>query len=140
MAYSLSLHLIALVMWVGGLMIGTLLMKNAAVAGEAGNPGVQSGFKKVFRGFIVPGMILATATGLYQFGLRGASFYMKQGWFHAKITLLLGLFVVTFLVGREIGRAASSGQVDGKKAMMLHGITGAILIAVVFITMVGRGV
>jgi uncharacterized membrane protein len=136
MNISLSLHVIGIVMWLGGLMIGTRVLKYLQEESHRDVQGVIAG--KIWFGFIIPGLTVVTFTGLYQFWSRGAAFYMKQGWFHGKLTLLLGLFVATYLMGEEIKKIRSGAEGSSKRIMMVHGLSSLILILIVSLTLIGR--
>ncbi len=133
MKISIALHLIALVGWVGGLLILTRVIQQAVKLGA--NLKVLAPIsKRIYYGWILPGFALSLITGLYQLIRGGAAFYMKQGWFHGKLTLVILLVIVTFMLmpvikGLEAGRVPTSG-----KMMTLHGLTGLILILIVFET------
>lgn len=132
MKYSLALHLIGMIMWVGGVLFLSRVMKlmlnsggSAAVMGAA--------TKRIFFGWIVPGLLVTTVSGMYQLSIVGL-----RSWMHMKLTLLLGLFVITFLLHAEVRKINSGGEVNAGRLGMVHGLSGALLILIVFVTMVLR--
>ena len=134
---SIALHIIGIVMWMGGLMILTRFMKLSA-EGTVSAPGFTAMLKRVYFGFGVGGCALTVLTGLYQLMTRGFGFYFSQGWFHGKITLVLVALVVTAVIGTlvkavEAGRSVSKGRV-----IACHALMGTILLLVVFATILGR--
>lgn len=131
MIASLTLHIIGLVLWVGGLI---LLPRFIVVAPPASFGGVR----RVFWGFVVAGGVIAAASGLYQIAQRGAAFYFSQGWFHTKLTLVGVLVVLTALLGSEIARGASGRGARASRLMMIHGISALSMAAIVFLTINGR--
>lgn len=142
MQYSIAFHIIALVLWLGGLMVITRTLKlfacNFPAEANSGLDGLRSINSRIWFGFVIPGAVLSIVTGLYQIYLMGISYYMKQGWFHAKLTLVLVLLVVTFFVGREVGRSSKKLQLDAKRLLILHIISATSLLIIVFLTILGR--
>ena len=94
--------------------------------------------RKLFLGFIVSGMILTTLSGVFQLFYRGIGFYMSQGWFHTKLTLVLILFGVTLVTFFLVQKYQRGEALSLSKINMLHGLTGLALVAIVFLTMLGR--
>lgn len=134
MAISLSFHILGIVFWLGGLIYITRLLK---IMNEALHLPTAQMLERSFWGFVVSGLVLATGSGLYQLFYKGLSYYfVDTHWFHAKATLLLVLYVVTFLVGAQ-ARRASLGQLPSKKLCgALHGISSGILTIIVFLTLI----
>ena len=136
MAYSLAFHIIGICLWLGGMMVLTRLTKIYAQNGCLKESG--AGLLRSYYGFVVPGLLIASMSGLYQISSVGFSHYMQQGWFHVKLTLVLLLFVLSALVGRNIAAAAKGDGVAGLKAGKLHAAVGMFLVVIVFLTIVGR--
>lgn len=135
MQLSLAFHIVGLVLWLGGLMILTRFLTLAT--SSEGVKVVGHMARRVFIGFVVGGLTLTTLSGLHQFG-KNAALYMSQGWFHTKVTLVLVLLVVTYFVGRDVSRINQGATVTRGRVMLWHAISGSVLIAAVFITMLGR--
>ncbi len=95
--------------------------------------------RRTFFGFTVGGLIVTLLTGIFQLMTRGMSFYMKQGWFHSKLTCVLVLIVISTLLYFELSKAAKGQLLRRGRLCALHGITGAMLVAIVFLTIFGRG-
>ncbi|MCO6432605.1 MAG: CopD family protein [Deltaproteobacteria bacterium] len=142
MAYSLAFHIIGIVFWLGGLAMVTRYMQVLCVEGAASASPALDAFrymtKRIWYGFVVSGLVIATVSGLYQFLIMGAGYYMKQGWFHGKLTLLVVLYVISWLVGKEVRKTTAGAVLQKKRLVMLHGISSLILVLIVFLTLVGR--
>lgn len=142
MKISIAFHLVGLVMWLGSLMILTRCLKifSRAYPAEASEAldTFRNTLKRVFYGFCIPGLLISLVTGVYQIVQMGMAYYMKQGWFHAKLTLVLLLFVVTLLLAKEMRRIAGRELVPAKRAIVLHAASGASLFAIVFLTILYR--
>jgi putative membrane protein len=142
MRISLALHVVALILWIGSLLILTRCMKiftkSYSKEAEEGISGFRSTMKRMFYGFCLPGAVIALITGLYQFSERGAEYYMKLGWFHAKLSLVVVLFIMTFLAANEIKKIGNLKVISSKKTIALHAITSACMIAIIFLTILNR--
>lgn len=141
MAYSLAIHVIGFVFWVGGLLVLTRLLKMSSMEGalpDGARTEVGKMIKRSYFGLVVAGTVLSLATGIYQILERGVGFYMAQGWFHGKLTLIVVLLVVTVVFGAQVRNAASGKAVKPGLVGMMHGVTSGVLVLVAFLTLVGR--
>lgn len=137
MPYSLSLHLLGIILWFSSLMYITRLIKVAA-AGNQYEPGLVTFIGRSWKGILLPGLVLTLLSGLYQISKLGFGVYMQQGWFHTKLTLLIILFVVTFFVGKEVKNVQARSVTNPSRSMMLHGISALLLILIILVTMLGK--
>ena len=129
---SLALHIIGIVMWTGSLIVASRII---ALGVNSANDNSAAWLKKIFFGWTLSGLALVTLTGFYQLMVGGGpAVYFKQGWFHGKITLVIVLYIVTFLFAGFLKQA----QKKSSTAMMIHGLTGLCLILIVFLTFLGR--
>jgi uncharacterized membrane protein len=108
------IHVIGVILWIGGLLFLTRLL--GYHMREIGKPDAKIAMAALSRIelrmhhlVIVPGAILAITGGLWQLTQQGH--LMKEGWFHAKLTLVL------FFIGLHI-------------FSIIHGLAGLGLIAV----------
>ena len=142
MLVSLSLHLIGLVMWFGGMLILTralhLATHNEVLASITSRQALLPLFRRLFFGFVVGGAVVMLGTGLYQISVQGLGFYMQQGWFHAKLTLIIVQIIITALTGAAISNLGNTEISRSGRFMAFHGISATILILIVFLTMLGR--
>lgn len=129
---SLALHVIGIVMWTGSLIVASRII---ALGAKNANDNSATWLKKIFYGWTLSGLVLVTITGLYQLMVGGGpGVYFKQGWFHGKITLVIVLYVVTFLFAQFLNQK----QKKPSTAMMIHGLTGLCLILITLLTFLGR--
>ena len=66
--------------------------------------------RKLYRIIMTPAMVLTTGFGVGLFSLM-PQHYLHQGWFHAKLLGLVGLFVYHFYSGK-VGRDFARGKVE----------------------------
>ena len=133
MGLSLAVHVVGLVMWVGGLMLATriftLLIKGGATAALCAP--VAS---RMTKGFIIPGLVLSVISGVYQVMFRGVDFYMKQGWFHTKLTFVILLVIMTGVFVVQTGKFAEGSTPSPGKLMMIHGVAALSLLIISILT------
>lgn len=136
---SLGFHIIGIVLWIGGLMVTAGLIRYFEKTDGARNgPAYAALTKRYFYAMTLPGLVIALCSGTYQLLTNGISFYMQQGWFHGKLTLVLILFVVTLMVGLGVARVQRGDAVNGKKFGAMHGVIGTIFLLIIFLTYIGR--
>ncbi len=137
-AISFAVHIFGIVFWVGGLLFLTRFLKKLVPPRLEDKELV--GFARIsWNGFILPGAAIALASGLYQLFLMGISYYMKQGWFHGKLTFIIVLLAVTAIVGFEVRKVGSGATPSVKRLGACHGLTSALLVLTIAITYLGRG-
>ncbi len=139
MQLSLAFHIIGILFWISGLMVVTGLIRYFESNTEAkSGPTYGALTKKYWFGMVIPGLIIALTTGVYQMLLMGIGYYMKQGWFHGKLTMIIILLVVSLIVGNGVSTVRRGESVPAKRFGMLHGVVGSMLLLIVFLTYMGR--
>ncbi|MCB0333436.1 MAG: CopD family protein [Bdellovibrionales bacterium] len=134
---SLAVHVTGLLFWIGPLLALTLVLKAVAESSDK-EPFIKLSHR-LWYGFVLAGAALVLVSGLYQLiAYRGLGFYMQQGWFHAKLTAVILLFVLTGLVGLELRYFKEEGQVRVKRMGMYHGGVSALALIIVFLTILSR--
>jgi putative membrane protein len=108
-----SLHVIAIIAWMAGL----LYLPRLFVYHTSAEPrSVQSETFKVMerrllKAITTPAMLVSVATGLW-LGVLGG--WWSQGWVHAKLLLVLGLLISHVLMGRYV--KAFAGDANRKSS------------------------
>lgn len=127
---SILLHILGIVMWLGSLMICSrimaLLVKNGADQSNVWQ-------KKLLFGWLIPGLAITLLTGLYQASATGFAYYFKQGWFHAKLTLVVILIAASILFVKQI----ISANYSFKSLMIVHGVSALCLLLIIAFTIFG---
>jgi uncharacterized membrane protein len=134
MAYSLGFHIVGIVMWLGGMMILTRCVKLFSEDAAQARVAIPA-LRRLFFGNAGIGAVLVLGSGIFQLAHGGAASYFAQGWFHAKLTLVVILLGATACMPGTIALLASQPHKAGKRAMMLHGISALVLLAAVFLTL-----
>lgn len=123
------LHLLGIILWVGGLMNLTRMV--AFHVGE--EPEVQKRLhyieNRIFKFVTLPGLILTLIAGLYLLSVNME--YMKQPWMHAKL-LFVGLMLgVTAILQGKLAELANNHEKQSAKTFKIaHGVTGLMLILI----------
>lgn len=115
MTVSFAIHVLGVVFWIGGLLFGTKLIKLANEDSQV----VRTLAKKIVFAYILPGLLVVLLTGLHQLFGGGVGNYMKQGWMHAKLTIVAVLIWSTFSVFMAL-RSISQGEIVSPKLGTLH--------------------
>ncbi len=137
MKISLAFHVIGFVMWGGGMMLLTRILNIFTEQYSTDSKSVQI-VRKITFGWVLPGFALSLITGLFQVFYRGAGFYMQQGWFHGKLTLLI-VFIVVTVVTLVTVRSLNEGAILSRARLgALHGISSLCVFGIILLTMLGR--
>jgi len=92
MAWIKAFHLIAIVTWFAAIFYLPRLFVYHAMSNEEGDQKANERFKimerKLYRGIMTPSMIVVIALGIWLLTFN-MSYYMSQGWMHAKLTLVV---------------------------------------------------
>lgn len=141
MNISFAFHILGVVFWAGGLIVLSRILRVFTVQdAETENCSrLVKACGAIWRGFALPGMGIVLLSGIYQTILGGVGVYMKQGWFHGKLTAIMALVGITVYAGLLVARI-SQGRVVSRGALaFLHGGTSALLAIILFLVYVGRG-
>lgn len=107
---ALILHLLGVVLWIGGGVAGALIAMSAAARGRDLRLALLGDVRRALLFVSGPGLVLAFAGGL---ALLATSWdvYRTMGWVHAKLTLGLFLAAVSGILSARL-RTAASGERD----------------------------
>ncbi len=133
----LGLHVLSLLLWVGGLVSITQLLAGAGSDNDAVRTALARSARGLYRSMASPWMGFALLTGLGMIGaLHGEQF--KHGWFHGKFTLALVMLGVHFVIGARVRRVEAQGMSDADvrwartlQFVVLSVAAGAVFCAIV---------
>lgn len=132
MKYAFIFHVLGLVFLFAGLLFGTKLLKISAT--ETPSPSLMILAKKNVFAYIIPGVLLMVLSGLHQLYSGGISIYMKQGWMHAKLTLIVVLLWSSIMVAIRLISLSKGQGSDAKFATMHHAIAATLLVLILILT------
>jgi putative membrane protein len=132
------LHVLGIILWVGGLLLLTRLlgyhMKALGQPNGVSDQSILFRIEKRMHWLVVfPGLILALLGGLLNL-IHYASANMKMGWFHAKLTIaliFLGLQIWTIIMVNKL--AADPPSKKTPIFSIIHGLAGLLLIVVLIL-------
>jgi len=94
-----AFHIIAVVTWFAAIFyLPRLFVYHADATDEVSRERFKVMERKLYRGIMTPSMVVVIALGIWMIALN-SSFYMSQGWMHAKLTLVALLVVYHFYCG-----------------------------------------
>lgn len=99
----MTLHAVGLILWIGGALSAGRVLGMAASEREPAREALLDLAGELLRRMGVPGMILTIGTGTGMIAVN-ASYYLGQGWLHAKMALALVPLGATIWLMRERGR------------------------------------
>ena len=121
------IHFLGVTFWIGS----ALAVSIAAAAPTLREGGVAQALRRVTLGVTTPSMLIAFVGG---FGMLIPSFadvYAKQGWMHAKLTLLLILAGATGVLTGKVRRSAQGQEVTQKTFTRLSWVISVLAILIV---------
>ncbi len=126
--WSLALHVIGVLLWVGGLL--GLVITLRSIAGEASSGLLTAG--KKFAGMMNVGALIAIAIGVYVL-VRSPAALMKQPWMHIKLTaVVLGPFAIHGYLQVQLKKARNN-QFKGLSPIVPMVLTAAIVAIVILV-------
>ncbi len=131
---SLLVHVVGVVLWIGGSATGAWTAAQLATAPkEARMPGLGA-VRRALLVLTMPGILMAWAGGLTMF-LGDFEMYRHAGWMHGKVTLgLVASALHGVLVARV--RKASDGTRDASPGLFGGLAMGIVLVALLVIALV----
>lgn len=129
-----ALHIICMVCWFAGIFYLPRLFVYHAMSNDKVS---QDRFvimeRKLYRGIMNPAMMTTWVFGLIMAYL-GRGIYFHQGWFHAKLTLVILLTIYHIICGNYRKKLAHNPHLKSHKFWrVFNEIPVVILIAVVFL-------
>lgn len=115
--WLLAAHLLGVVAWAGGLLVLTRALWAVVALQPDAREAAAGALRRGYLTVVFPGSLLAILTGLYLLiGDPGEQTYMKQGWMHVKLTLLLLLMAAEHVMVMRPLKALSRGTMSGEPA------------------------
>ena len=134
MRFILFLHVLGVILWMGALFVVSRLLAEHATHPATGEA-LTSLEQKLFASIIHGGAAVVIATGVLL--VLEAPDFLRQGWLHAKLLLVLGLVGLDVRLYRRMQALHTGpGAVSRAEMIRLHGLIGLGLIGVVFLATV----
>lgn len=140
MNYVLALHIIGVIVWMGGLlMLSRLLGYHCDLESAAARDALKRFEHRTYFWAIVPSGLLSLGTGLTMLFFKGggAGHYLSVdgAWgatFHLKLGLVVLLFVFDHIVMRRMKKLHRDDEGERKPFVIMHGMIGLAFIVIVF--------
>jgi len=131
-----ALHIVAVVCWFAGLFyLPRLFVYHASTTDDAGQARFCLMEKKLYRAIMLPSMLATLLLGLWLLHMNPA--WLKMGWLHAKLTLVLLLIGYHHWCGAQIKRfARGENRRTEKYFRWLNELPAAVLLAIVILVTV----
>ena len=137
MLWIKAFHIIFMVTWFAGLFyLPRLFVYHALCEDEISHARFKVMERKLYYGIMTPGAVLTTLFGFWLIFLN-PTFYFKQPWMHAKLGLVLVLWLYHFYCGHCVGIfKRDQNQKTDKFYRWFNEFPTLILIAVVILVVV----
>ncbi|MCP5464092.1 MAG: CopD family protein [Deltaproteobacteria bacterium] len=140
MRWFLAFHIVFFIIWAGALLDLTRILGYHVKEELPVQQRLSAMEFRMFWFVATPGMVVTILMGLFAFfSGGGVQTYFGSGalWFHIKITFVLLLISVHFLLGKNIMKLrAQPEKLAPGRFKALHGLTGVFLIAIIIMVMV----
>lgn len=103
---SLILHILGVVLWIGGSLTGALLAMSAAGRDKTLRQAMLGDVRRVLLFVAAPGLVL-TFAGAFAMLVPAWDAFRSMGWVHAKLTIGVLLAAVSGMLSGRVRRAAS---------------------------------
>ncbi|MBI4516843.1 MAG: CopD family protein [Deltaproteobacteria bacterium] len=136
MRWVIALHVIAVIMWVGPLLLLTQMLALHAGEEAPAVPALRRVEGRLFSSIVNPSAAVVLVTGLLIL-LSAPGVYLKAHWFHLKLSLAVILFVLHLRIFRRmLALHAQPEAVPARSFLTLHLIAAAAVVAVVILVIV----
>lgn len=139
LGFSLLVHVVGVVLWMGGLMAMSRALVLLAKRPGPGRP-VLAELAGKLNILSLLGLVMTLGSGLYQLKLWPAGVFASTRWMHHKLTAVIAVVVVHALLiklQRQWRTIGENDPLSPGKAAAMHGIVGLLLFAIlglVFLT------
>jgi len=122
----IALHVMANLVWIGSIVtVGWLLSAASKAPGASEGKAIAEASAAIYRRIATPAFVASFVFGVLVVAFN-AGYYMKQHWFHGKLTFALVVIALHHVIGAKSKRAASGGVQGGGSGGIL---TAALLVS-----------
>lgn len=116
----LAFHLLGMVLWIGGLFAALLAL-------SAAQPALA---RRGLRTLAHPGAAVTVVAGILLVWVNPV--WMRQGWLHAKLALVVVLIVLDLVMTRAL-RTGAPGPPDAGRVRLWHSTVGIVFVVILFL-------
>ncbi|HYB60954.1 MAG TPA: CopD family protein [Methylomirabilota bacterium] len=137
--WLLVVHFVGIVMWVGGLMIVTLVFaQHVTETSQEARASLAQLEGKLFKSMAGPGALLALLSGV---GLitANAHYYLHAPWLHLKLSFVLILILLHGMAVRRFVALKQEREMPTRgSCILLHVMVSLVFLSVLISVLVGR--
>ncbi|MBI4459974.1 MAG: CopD family protein [Acidobacteria bacterium] len=136
-AWLLVFHLLAMVLWVGGLLAATLILTtHSRPKGAEAHRALSESEAKILKGMAHPGAALAVITGVLLI-LQNPGYYLSAGWLHTKLLAVLLLIALDLRIHFR-AKAFRAGKIQMRtgECIALHSGSALLFLAILILVLV----
>lgn len=132
MAIIKAIHILGIILWTGGLMNLTRMIAFHMQEESEVQKRLHYIENRIFKFVTLPGLLVTLAAGLYMLSTN-MDYYMKQPWMHAKLLFVGIMLAITAIMQGKLSELATNHEKQPAKTFkMAHGITGLMLMLILF--------
>jgi protoporphyrinogen IX oxidase len=134
-----ALHIIAVISWLAGMLyLPRLFVYHAnLLKGSEASELLKIMEYRLLKYIINPAMIVTWVFGICLIYINGLESLVKQGWFHAKITLLILMMIVHIMLAKYRRNFANDNNVKSANFFrVLNEVPTALMIGIVILVVV----
>jgi protoporphyrinogen IX oxidase len=137
-AWTLVVHIFGIVLWIGGLVMTTVLLaQHARETSPQALAALTRLEKKSMRAMADPGALLAILAGILLIH-SNPSYYMRAPWLHIKLTIVIILIVLHAVIGiRMKSLQKGTRPMTSGNAWLLFGAVLLVFICILIATLPG---
>lgn len=138
-AWTLVFHMLGIVLWIGGLLMTTLLLsRHVQESAPEARAALGRLERKSMRAMADPGALIAILAGITLI-LSNKSYYLHAGWLHFKLLIVLALIILHGYIGIEMkGVQKGSSSLTSGKAWFLFAAVLVVFVAILIVTLPGE--
>jgi putative membrane protein len=134
MTVILFFHVLGVILWMGTLFVVSRILAEHAASPSSGEALTRLE-ERLFATIVHGGAAVVIATGILM--ILNDPGYLRQGWLHAKLLLVLAMVVLDVRLYRRMQALHQMpSSVTRGELIKLHGYIGLVLIAIVFLAVV----
>jgi putative membrane protein len=124
------LHFLGMIFWIGSAVAVSI----AAAAPTPKDSGIAETLRKITLRVTTPAMLVAFAGGFGMLIPNFVDFYVRQGWMHTKLTLLLLIAGATGVLTGRLRRLADGREITQKTFSRLSWVISILSILIVTVS------
>lgn len=138
-AWTLVFHIFGIVLWIGGLLMTTLLLtRHTQETSPEARTALSRLEKKAMRAIADPGALIAILAGIGMI-FTDTGYYVYAEWLHIKLLFVLGMIILHGFIGVEMkGVQKGSNRLTPGKAWFLFGAVLVLFFVILVVTLPGE--